>query len=122
MDETENTLGQREEALKQREAALGLRERRLQAREALKRLRLPEALNDQLDLSSEEGLQRSLGLAEQLYALARLESAQTQAPKRFVPTAEAAATLNYQERAALYQQDRESYQQHFGGDSTWMSR
>lgn len=122
MEHRENPETPREEALDRREAALQLRERQLTAREELRRLKLPESLNEHLDLQSEEGFRRSLGLAEQLFALARLQGAENQAPKRYQPSPEAARQLDYQQRAALYQNDPDSYQQTFGGEKTWTSR
>lgn len=122
MDDNLHEQDHREEALAQREAELAQRERQLKALEELRRLKLPEALQEQLDLGSDEALHRSLGMAQQLFALARLHSAEQQAPKRFQPPPEAVQHMNYAQRAALYERDREGYNQAFGGENRWMSR
>lgn len=63
-----------ESALQAREREVTARELRLRAREALRERGLPEGLSDALELSSDEGLTRSLAAVEAAFR-ASVESA-----------------------------------------------
>lgn len=91
--------------LEQREQALVRAERQLKARQMISSLGLPESVLMYLDLDSDQGLERSVHLAD---CLANAGSAPPAAP----PPVPAFAT--YRDRAALYQQDQGSYRRMAG--------
>lgn len=102
-------------ALDKREQQLALAERRLAARALLMEKSLPQEMIGLLDLSDDERMRATLQLAEQLLRDSRRMAPQTPKAATFTPAE--AGSLSYTQRAALYQTDKDSYQQIYGGNN-----
>ena len=102
-------------ALDKREQQLALAERRLAARALLMEKSLPQEMIGLLDLSDDERMRATLQLAEKLLRDRKPMDAQTPKAATFTPAD--AGSFTYAQRAALYQTDKDSYQQIYGGNN-----
>lgn len=100
-------------ALDKREQLLALAERRLTARALLMEKALPQEMIGLLDLSDDAQMRATLQLAEQLLRSGQLMAPQTPKAATFTPAD--VGSLSYAQRAALYQTDKDGYQQIYGG-------
>lgn len=106
---------QLKDALDKREQQLALAERRMAARALLMEKALPQEMIGLLDLSDDERMRATLQLAEKLLRDSRPMDAQTPKAATFTPAE--AGSFTYAQRAALYQTDKDSYQQIYGGNN-----
>ena len=102
----EDPLAAKEAALKEREERLAAKERRYNAQERLVRLRLPLALLDDFDFSSDEAVERTLALLEKAAAEAR-QSVRPGPPPASIPSV--TMPESYADRARLYNIDPQGY-------------
>ena len=112
MTEQQTDTQAAEAALAAREADLTRRELALRAQEALREARLPQSLAAHLDMSSEEGLKRSLALAREAAKPLIEEAPGT--PKADSPRT--GGQGGYAQRAMLYQTDRNDYLEQYKGE------
>ena len=102
----EDPLDAKRAELKEREERLAAKERRYRAQERLAHLRLPLALLDDFDFSSDEAVERTLALLEKAAAETR-QSVRPGPPPASIPAVTMPKTYN--ERANLFQRDMMGY-------------